>query len=113
VISVLIVREPLCRLACCERSRSSLSPDLSGTLDSCTGSTGSDEDAAKVGGTEEKCEGKVSPINRNVAEGSRSRCPSWSLSIIPGKASSPQYKWTCSGTVRHERLCHVDQARLS
>ena len=42
---------------------------------SCTGSTGCEEDAAKEGGTEEKCEGKVSPIKRDVAEGSRSRCP--------------------------------------
>ena len=46
-------------------------------LTSCTGSTGCDEDAAKEGGTEEKCEGKVSPIKRDVAvaEGSRSRYP--------------------------------------
>lgn len=42
---------------------------------SCTGSTGCEEDAAKEGGTEEKCEGKVSPIKRDVAEGSRSRYP--------------------------------------
>ena len=48
---------------------------LPGSRTSCTGSTDCDEDAAKEGGTEEKCEGKVSPIKRDVAEGSRSRCP--------------------------------------
>ena len=75
--SVLIDKEPLWRLACCERSTSSwpVSVVLPRTLTSCTGSTDCEEDAAKEVGTEEKCEGKVSPIKRDVAEGSRFPLP--------------------------------------
>lgn len=67
----MIDKEPLWRLACCERFTSSwpVSVVLPGSLALYTGSTGCEEDAAEVGGTEEKCEGKVSPMNRDVAEG--------------------------------------------